>query len=123
MKFLLLLPRILLGLGFTLFGVIGLFHIKMPEPTMPADAQTFGQILYNNHYWPFIFACQLVGGILLLLGKVPMGLCFLGPVLVNIVLFHTLLSHGGFLPPAVFVVLFLIVFWQNRKSFEPIFKD
>lgn len=124
MKFLLLLPRILLGLGFTLFGSNGFLHfLSMKEAGAPADAAEFGRILFAHHYWPFIFACQLVGGILVLVGKVPMGLSFLGPVVVNILLYHFLLNTTG-LPIALgFAALFLVVFWQYRKSFAPIFKD
>ena len=124
MKFLSLLPRILLGLGFTIFGSNGFLHfLKMKEDGSPIAAATFGHLLFTTHYFAFVFACQLVGGILLLLGKAPLGLVFLGPVLVNIVLYHVLFGAPGLSIALVFVALFAVVFWQNRKSFEPIFKD
>ncbi len=123
MKILSLLPRILLGLGFTLFGSNGFLHFLNMKEDIHGDAATFGQILFTSHYFAFVFACQLVGGVLVLLGKVPLGLVFLGPVLVNIVLYHVLLGAPGLPIALVFVALFLVVWWQHRQSFAPIFKD
>jgi hypothetical protein len=122
MKFVSLLPRFLLGLAFTLFGTLGLLH-PMQQPETAGDAATLGQILFTSHWLALVLACQVIGGILLLLGKVPLGLVFLGPILVNILLYHALLAPAGILPGAICAVLFLIMFWQHRKSFAPIFKD
>jgi hypothetical protein len=45
---------------------------------------------------PLIGAVQLVGGALLLANRyVPLALTLLGPVIVNILLYHLLLSHTG----------------------------
>jgi hypothetical protein len=68
-------------------------------------------------------ALQVVGGILCLVGRfVPLGLTLLGPVIVNILLFHILLEPSG-LPMAIGVsVLALIVLWHHRASFAGLVK-
>jgi putative oxidoreductase len=42
----------------------------------------------------------------------------LGPVVVNIVLFHTLIAHAGFPNAAVAIILWLAVFMENRRAFS-----
>jgi putative oxidoreductase len=62
--------------------------------------------------------------LLLLIGYfVPLGLTLLGPVLVNILLFHTLLEHGGLVPvPLVVTALYLVVFAGYRNAFAAVLK-
>jgi hypothetical protein len=59
----------------------------------------------------------------LLTGRfVPLGLTLLGPVIVNILLFHIFLEPKG-LPVAVVVsALSLIVLWNHRSSFAGLVK-
>jgi hypothetical protein len=60
--------------------------------------------------------------VLLLVNRyVALALILLGPVLVNILLFHSLMAPEG-LPLALFAtVLWGIVFYQHRKAFAGIF--
>jgi hypothetical protein len=52
---------------------------------------------------------------------VPLGLTLLGPVLVNILLFHLLMETTGLGIALVFVALWFVVFAAHRSSFAGIF--
>jgi putative oxidoreductase len=121
MKITTLIARILLGLLFLVFGLNGFLHfIPMPPPTGLA-AQYMGA-LYVSHYLVFIFLVQVIGGALLLANRfVPLALILLGPVLVNILLFHSFMAPAG-LPLALFTtVLWGLVFYGVRRAFAGVF--
>ena len=121
MKIAVLVARVLLGLLFLVFGLNGFFQfLHMPPPTGLA-AQYF-TVLFVSHYLVLVFLLQVVGGVLLLANRyVPLALILLGPVLVNIVMFHSLMAPEG-LPMALFAtVLWLIVFAGVRKAFAGVF--
>jgi hypothetical protein len=65
---------------------------------------------------------QVIGGILLLANRfVPLALILLGPIIVNILLFHCLMEPEG-LPLALFAaVLWGILFYQERHAFAGVF--
>src|SRR5205807_1211328 len=70
---------------------------------------------------PTLFATQLVGGALLLLGMVPLGVVILAPVIVHIVEFHVFLAPAG-LPPAIVVAaLAMFLAWTHRPAYRPLF--
>jgi hypothetical protein len=121
MKIVLLIARFLLGLVFVVFGVNG-FHPFIPMPPPTGLAAQYFTVMFTSHYLVPVFALQLAGGLLLLVNRfVPLALCFLGPVLVNILIFHTLMAPEG-LPLAVIVTaLWLVVFIGVRGAFRGIF--
>jgi len=83
MKIVTVIARVLLGLIFLVFGLNGFLHfIHMPPPT-GAAAQEFGTALATTGYFNVIFLLQLVGGLLVLLGFVPLGLTILCPIIVT----------------------------------------
>jgi putative oxidoreductase len=98
MKILVLIARILLGLVFFAFGLIG-FLPFVPKGTMPTGlAGQFVTALIQSHYGLVVDALQMVGGVLLLANRyVPLGLTILGPIIVN--RDHRVLSPPGFLRP------------------------
>ncbi|HEX7157404.1 MAG TPA: hypothetical protein VF214_00210 [Edaphobacter sp.] len=119
MKIAVTISRILLGLLFTVFGLNGFLHfIKMPPPTGQLAGQYMGA-LFLSHYLVVVFLLQVVGGVLLLVNRfVPLSLVLLGPVLVNIVLFHSTMAPEG-LPLALFATaLWLVVFAGVRNAFS-----
>jgi len=124
MKIVIIIARVLLGLMFTVFGA-NILHPFLPMPTdpMPDLVGKFFEAMSQSHYMQVVGAFQLVGGLILLGGRfVPVGLSLLGPVLVNILLFHTLLAHGGFTIPLVATALWLVVFAGYWNAFAGIFK-
>jgi putative oxidoreductase len=121
MKIAVLIARILLGLLFTVFGLNGFLHF-IPQPPPTGLAGQYIGALFMSHYLVTVFLLQLIGGVLLLANRfVPLALVLLGPVIVNIVLFHACLAPEG-LPMAFFAtVLWLVVFAGVRSAFTGIF--
>ena len=122
MKILTNVSQFLLGFIFLVFGLNGFLHfIPMPPPSGVA-----GQFLgstFVTKYLLFIFAIQLIGGVLLLINRyVPIALTILGPIIVNILLFHSLMNPEG-LGLALFVtILWAVVFVSARSAFAGIFQ-
>ena len=120
MKIAIIIVRVLLGLMFVVFGSnIFLHFLPMTPPTPPPPlAVDFSKALMESHYILVVGALQVIGGALLLLGRyVPLGLTLLGPVIVNIMLFHIFLDPSG-LPIAIVVsALALFLLWRYRSSF------
>ena len=124
MKYAIIIVRVLLGLVFTVFGLNGFFHFMGPMPKMEGDAGAFIGALMNSGYIYAVAALQVLGGLCLLIGSrlVAPGLTLLGPVIVNILLFHIFLEHNG-LPLAIVVtILALFLLWVYRAKFPAIFK-
>ena len=115
MKIATIIARVLLGLIFVVFGSnIFLHFIPMPPP-QPGLLGDFTKALFLSHYLHVVAVFQIVGGLLLLIGRfVPLGLVLLAPVIVNIDLVHILMEPSG-LPMAI-VVWVLLVFVILRYS-------
>ena len=119
MKIVTLIARLLLGLVFFVFGLNAFLHF-IPAVLPSGLAGQFVNVLIQSHYVLFVGAFQVAGGALLLVNRyVPLALTLLGPVIVNILLYHLLLSHEG-VGIAIVVAIFwgLLVFrhWQYFSS-------
>jgi putative oxidoreductase len=121
MKIAATIARYLLGLIFVVFGANGFFNF-LPMPPMPdSPAKTFAMLLMSTHYMPIVSGIQLIGGALLLVNKfVPLALTLLGPVIVNIFLFHALMAPSGLPLAMVVIVLWFVVFWYHKQAFAGI---
>ena len=121
MKIATLTARILLGLLFLVFGLNGFLHF-IPMGPPPGLAGKFMGALFVSHYLIFVFSVEVIGGALLLANQfVPLALILLGPILVNILLFHSLMAPEG-LPVALFTtVLWAIIFYAVRRAFAGVF--
>jgi uncharacterized membrane protein YphA (DoxX/SURF4 family) len=114
--------RILLGLIFFVFGLNGFLNF-LPAPEMGGPAGAFaGALAATGYMFPLIKGTEVVAGILLLSGRfVPLALTLLAPVIVNIVLFHTVLAPS--LPMPLFILaLELGLAWAYRDSFRPMLR-
>lgn len=123
MKYAIIVVRVLLGLVFAVFGSNAFLHF-IPVPPMQGDAGAFMGALLHSGYIYAIAVLQVVGGVCLLLGSrfVAPGLMLLGPVIVNIVLYHIFLDRSG-LPLAIIIsVLSLFLLWIYRYKFPAIFQ-
>jgi putative oxidoreductase len=121
MKIAIVIARILLGFVFAAAGLVGILKLgKMGG--MPADATTFLTLMVAHNYTVFVALLMLFGGLLLLVGRfVPIGLVLLGPVLVNILLFHILFQVPGIITGLVCTVLEVFLIWAYRSSFCGLF--
>ena len=114
--------RYLLGLFFLVFGLNGFLHFIPQPPPPPGLALDYFMVLLKSHYLVLPFLLQIVAGGLLLANRfVPLALVLLGPVIVNILLFHVLMAPQGLPPGVVAAVLWLFVFVRHRAAFAGIF--
>jgi len=122
MKTVTLILRLLLGLVFTVFGLNGFLHFIPNMPMPPAAGSFLGAFAATGYMLPLLFAGQLIGGVLLLIGfAVPFALTLLAPIIVNIFFFHVYLAPGG-LPIAIVVCLIeLFLAWSYRSAFASLF--
>jgi putative oxidoreductase len=122
MKIAVLIARILLGLVFVFFGSNGFLHF-LPMPPLPSGpAGQFLSALFASHYVIAVSAVQVAGGLLLLVNRyVPLAIALLGPVIVNILLYHFLLDRTGVAIALVVVLLWCVLFYRYRQNFAGIF--
>lgn len=122
MKIVAPVARILLGLLFLVFGLNGFLHFIPQPPMQPSDMTTFSMLMFKSHYLVPVFALQVIGGALLLIGRfVPLALTLLGPVIVNILITHIVFQPSGLPPGAFAAILWLILFFAYREYFAGIF--
>ncbi len=117
------IARYLLGIMFTIFGLNGFLQF-LPAPPMPPLAGQFFGALIASHYTVPIFLVQLTCGILFLVNRyVPLALTLIGPVIVNILIFHALMNPEGVAPGAVATVCWFILFKRLRPAFDGILRS
>lgn len=122
MKIAALIARILLGLAFFVFGLNGFLHFIPNGPMPTGTAGQFINALIQSHYMFIVSGLQVAGGVLLLINRyVPLALTLLGPVIVNILLFHILMERTGLPIAIVVVILWGIVALRCRQYFSGIF--
>ena len=121
MKYALPAARILLGLIFFVFGLNHILHfIPLPLPT--GDALTFMGVMAGHGWLTVVGVVMVIAGLLLLVGRyVPLALTLLAPVIVNIVLYHTLLWPHGAGAAIVVVILEVVLLLAYHRSFAPLF--
>ena len=124
MRIVILIARLLLGLMFFVLGLNGFLNF-LNMGSMPTGlAGQFMGALFQSHYYWVIAALQVLGGALLLVNRyVPLALVLLGPVIVNIILYHVFLNPAGIGMASLAVVLWLIVFYGHRQYFSSIFEQ
>jgi hypothetical protein len=124
MKVVSTIARYLLGLMFTVFGLNGFLNFIPAPPPPPALAGQFLGALAASHYLVPVFLLQLVSGLLFLANRyVPLALTLIGPVIVNILLVHVLMSPSSIVPGLFATVCWLIVFYRFRAAFAGIFQS
>lgn len=122
MKIAALIAGILLGLLFVMSAVTVLFKlVDIPEPPAGTPVASFTAAFGPTGYMTFVKVIELFGGILVAIPKTRnLGLLCLGPVIVNILVFHQLVAGDGiFLPMLLGIVaLSLFLLWVERKAWK-----
>ena len=122
MKIVALIARILMGLVFVFFGSNSFLHFLRVPPMAQNDAGQFITALIHSHYVVAVGLVQVIGGLLMLVGRyVPLGLILLGPVIVNILLYHLFMDPKGIVPGIVMAICWFIVAYQRRDNLAGIF--
>jgi putative oxidoreductase len=123
MKIAATISRYLLGIIFIIFGLNGFLNFIPQGPMPDGAAGQFIAVGMSTHYFAFAFAVQLLAGALFLANRyVPLALTLIGPVIVNILLFHGLMQPGGIAPGAVVTILWFVVFASFRPAFDGILR-
>lgn len=122
MKIATIISRSLLGIVFLTFGANKFLNF-LPSPPVTGAAAQFMGAMFATHYIFVVAACEVMGGLLLLTGRyAPLGLTLVGPVVVNILAFHTFMAPSG-LPVALVVsTLALFLLWSHRENFSGLVK-
>src|SRR5438094_8454107 len=110
MKILTIIARVLLGLGFVVFGSNAFLHF-IPMPALPQNlAGDYTRVFLASGYVYFIGGLQVIGGLLLLVVRfVPLALTMLGEIIVNSLIFHALIATEVIPPALVFTRLALLL--------------
>jgi uncharacterized membrane protein YphA (DoxX/SURF4 family) len=118
MKILTIIVRVLLGLMFLVFGSNAFLQF-IPAPELPKNlAGDFSRVFMASGYMYVIGAMQIIGGLLLLIGRfVPLGLTSLGAIIFNILAFHALMAPETIAPGLVVTVMELFLVWRYREAF------
>jgi len=117
------IARYLAGVIFLVFGLNGFLNF-IPMPPPGGIAGQFMGALYASHYLWVIFAFQVVAGVLLLANRyVPLAVAFLAPVIVNILVFHTLMAPNGLPLPLFVALLWVVIFADVRPAFKGLFQS
>ena len=110
--------RILLGLVFLVFGLNKFFNFIPSGPIPPGAAGQFMSVLFSTHYIWVVGAFEAVSGFLLLINRyVPLALCLLAPVIVNILVVGVLLTHMALGSGIVVAILWILVYLRVRSAF------
>ena len=116
------IARYLLGLMFLVFGSNMFLHFIPMGEMPPGLAGQFTAALFAAHYFYVVGAIMVISGILLLVNRfVPLALALLGPVIVNIILYHLLLTPAGAQLAVVVTILWIFLFYRYRQYFSGIF--
>ena len=119
MKIVSLIARYLLGLAFLVFGMNHYLNFIPMGPIPPGAAGQFMVVLISTKYINVVALFEVVPAIFFLFNRfVPLGLALLAPVLFNILLYLALMQPVYLPMPLALTVLWFLVFYPVRSSFE-----
>lgn len=122
MKIATLIAGILLGLLFVMSAITVLFKLApIPEPPAGTPIASFMAAFAPTGYMTFVKVVELLGGILVAIPKTRnLGLLCLGPVIVNIYVFHQFVVGDGILQPMLLGIagLALFLLWSERQAWK-----
>lgn len=118
-----IIAAILLGLCFLAASIPVLFNlIKIPPMPEGTPAWHFMQAFVPTGYVKFVKMFEFTGGLVVMIQRLRnIGLLLLGPVIVNIITFNTLVGDPKqLLNPMliIIVVCALFLLWNARKKFS-----
>lgn len=122
-KYLPIIASVLLGLCFLAASIPVLFNLitipKLPEGTPAAH---FMAAFVPTGYFKFVKMFEFVGGLLVMVPRLRnIGLLLLGPVIVNIITFNTLIGDPKqLINPMLDIILVCALFllWNARRKFS-----
>lgn len=118
MKVLLTISRLLLGLIFIVFGLNGLYtFIPVPE------YHPFMEIMVSTRFIVVVKVFEIISGILLVSGRFTVvALIILGPIVVNILLYHLFIDPRNMAVGFVNLLLYSFLAFSYRSYFGHLFE-
>ncbi len=121
------IARVLMGLGFLLFGLMGILMalgvMKVPGTNLPEDIKAVNGALTKAGYMNVVSWTMAIVGVLLLINRfVPLALALIAPILVGILTFHIAMQPAGIVPGAILSLLELYLAWSYRNAFCPMLR-
>ncbi len=122
MKIAAVILRTLLGLAFVVFGLNAFLNFMPVPPLTGAVADFFKAVAMETNFMKAVAAFQILGGLLTISGRLtPLGLTILGPILVNILIYHVTFGAPGLGMAAIFALVYLFLVYVYRANFAGLF--
>ena len=123
MKHVFTAARILLGIIFLVFSLnYWLQFIPIPSPAAESLAAGFMGAIYGSGFLTLVKVLELVSAVLLLSGRyINLALTLLGPIVVNILLFHVLIKQADHGLSILIAILALVVLIGQKNYLKTIF--
>ncbi len=122
MRIAVLISRSLLGLAFTVAGVLGfVMTFGAGPPAMPGLAGQFQNAIFQSHFVLFVDTIQLLSGLALLANRfVPLALMTSAAILYNILAFHLSMMPLGIFPGLILTVCWFLIALSMREHLAPL---
>jgi putative oxidoreductase len=111
------------SLQFILFGANKFLLFFMAPPPADAHAQAFMGGMFGSYLAPLVGAVEIAGAVLLLIPRTRfIGLLFLIPVMLNIVVYHLAHDLPGNMIWIVVLALFAYICYNQKNAFTALSK-
>jgi hypothetical protein len=110
--------QILIGVTLLWLGLNGLLHLAANLPLKCIAPQSIASI-FLSPYIVLLFGLQLLGSLLLLVGRWNvLAQVLLGPIALNIVFFHVFMGRGSLLFAVLLALVESLAIWSCRRYFR-----
>ena len=118
MRMIAITAQILIGVTLLWLGLNGLLHLAANLPLKCIAPQSIASILLSP-YIVLLFGLQLLGSLLLLVGRWNvLALVLLGPIALNIVFFHVFMGRGSLLFAVPLAIVESLAIWSCGRYFR-----
>ncbi len=116
-----MIVRIIFGLGLLFFGANKLFHFMDPPPPPSEEAMNYWGALMSTKTMTLVAIVEVLAGLALLLNKfAPLMMVILMSVSVNAVLYHATLDQGSIVMALVLLVLNIFMLYVYKAHYKDI---
>jgi putative oxidoreductase len=121
MRMIAITAQILIGVTLLSLGLRGFLHLMVTLPLRCIASQSIATIFFSR-YLPLLFGLQLLGSLLLLVGRWKLlTLVLLGPIALNLVFFHLLMGSRSVTSAVLLALLEFLAIWTCRRYFRSAF--
>jgi putative oxidoreductase len=118
MRMIAITAQILIGVTLLWLGLNGFRHLVANLPLRCVAQQSIATI-FLSRYIALLFAIQLLGSFLLMVGRWKvLALVLLGPIALNIVFFHVFIGRSSLILAVLLALLESLLIWTCRRYFR-----